>query len=374
MTAAAGARHTPNSHSRDHGPVAVLATPTDDVIRETKPEGARHGEVDIVTAMTDGTFQHELPDAECELADRHEVPLLRKIASLTAVILPPLGLIAAMVLLWGVAFNWIHLVLLLGGYLLTAIGITAGYHRLFTHKSFEAVAPVKALLGVLGSMAVQGPILGWVATHRMHHQHSDRHDDPHSPHVRASDRADAGRRRGLWSRIRMFYHAHIGWFFTPDPPQEVMDRYVPDLQRDRLTVFLSKHFGTWVLLSLLIPGAIAWAVTGTWVGGVLGVLWGGAVRIFMVHHITWSINSVCHLWGTRPFKSNDHSRNNVIFGILAMGEGWHNNHHAFPASARHGLRWWQLDISYLFIRVLELFGLVRDVRVPGPDRIAAKLR
>lgn len=329
----------------------------------------------IVAAMTDVHYVGALdPTDDDDGMHQVAVPLGRRIATLTAVILPPAALAAAITLLWGVAFDWIHLWLLIGGYLLTGIGITVGYHRLFTHKSFEAVAPVKAALGIFGSMAVEGPVIGWVATHRMHHQHSDKHADPHSPHVRTDEHGHPIEHTGVMGRIRGFLHSHIGWFFTPDPPKEVLDRYVPDLQADKLTVFISKHFFTWVLLSLIVPGVIAGLVTQSWIGGLLGVLWGGGARIFLVHHITWSINSVCHLWGSRPFKSADHSRNNAVFGILAFGEGWHNAHHAFPASARHGLRWWEFDSAWLFISTLKVLGLASNVKLPSPERIESKRR
>jgi stearoyl-CoA desaturase (delta-9 desaturase) len=154
---------------------------------------------------------------------------------------------------------------------------------------------------------------------------------------------------------------------------ENLEKYVPDLQKDPLVRFISKTFFVWTLLGLIIPAAIGGLVTGTWMGVLLGFLWGGLARIFLVHHVTWSVNSVCHLWGSRPFRSHDHSRNNALFGILAFGEGWHNNHHAFPASAKHGLRPWQFDLSYTVIRALELVGLARDVRVPTPERQEAKL-
>ncbi|CAG0978732.1 stearoyl-CoA desaturase (Delta-9 desaturase) [Phycisphaerales bacterium] len=287
--------------------------------------------------------------------------LLARTASLVVVVVPLIGLVTAVALLWGTGFSWVHLGLLVGGYVLTALGITVGYHRFFTHKSFETNAVVKAVLGVLGSMAVEGSIMHWVATHRRHHQHSDRDSDPHSPNTHGG---------GLWEMIKGVYHAHIGWFFTPAPVN--MERYVPDLAADGVTRWVSRLFPLWVALGLLIPGGIALAITGSWIGAGLGVLWGGVVRVFLVHHVTWSINSVCHLWGTRPFDSRDHSRNNVIFGILGLGEGWHNNHHAFPTSARHGLSWWQIDIGYMVIRTLEFFGLARAIRVPAPDRIAGR--
>ncbi|MFM9995063.1 MAG: acyl-CoA desaturase [Phycisphaerales bacterium] len=289
-------------------------------------------------------------------------PLATRALNLTAIALPFAGFVAAIALLWGWGFSWLHLGLLLGGYLLTAIGVTVGYHRLFTHKSFETNAVVRAILGVLGSMAVEGPILRWVATHRSHHQHSDRDDDPHSPNTHGD---------GLWALMRGLYHAHVGWLFTASPK---LDRYVPDLQSDSVVRWVSRLFPLWAALGLIIPGGIALAITGTWSGALLGLIWGGLARVFLVHHATWSINSVCHLWGTRPFDCHDHSRNNVLFGIVGLGEGWHNNHHAFPSSARHGLRWWQIDASYLVIRGLALVGLARNIRIPSPERIAAKRR
>jgi stearoyl-CoA desaturase (delta-9 desaturase) len=288
--------------------------------------------------------------------------LLNRTLSLLAIMLPLAGLVAAVVLVWGWGFGWMHLGLLVGGYVLTAFGVTVGYHRLFTHKSFETNGVVKAVLGILGSMAVEGPILQWVATHRRHHQHSDRPDDPHSPH---------GHGEGVFEFIKGIYHSHVGWFFTPLPRD--MDRYIPDLAADKVTRRVSKLFALWVALGLLIPAGIALAITGSWMAALLGLLWGGLVRVFLVHHVTWSINSVCHIWGSRPFDSHDHSRNNFIFGVIGFGEGWHNNHHAFPTSARHGLRWWQIDLSYLVIRGMELVGLARAVRVPAPERIEAKL-
>jgi stearoyl-CoA desaturase (delta-9 desaturase) len=246
-------------------------------------------------------------------------------------------------------------------YTVTGLGITVGYHRLFTHRSFETVRPVEFLLAVLGSMAVQGPVLKWVAIHRRHHQHSDRPEDPHSPHHRGG---------GITGVLAGFWHAHIGWIFRTDCPD--LRRYVRDVRSDGLIRVASRLFGVWVFLGLLIPTILGGALTGTWSGALLGLLWGGLVRIFLGHHVTWSINSVCHLWGSRPFDRGDQSRNNLVFGVLGLGEGWHNNHHAFPSSARHGLRWWQLDLSYLAIRALESLGLAWRVRVPAHEKIVAK--
>jgi stearoyl-CoA desaturase (Delta-9 desaturase) len=288
-------------------------------------------------------------------------PLAARTVNLLAVLVPLAGFIAAMVLLWGVGFSWLHLALLASGYILTAIGVTVGYHRYFTHKSFETNPVVKAILGILGSMAVEGPVIRWAATHRLHHQHSDRHDDPHSPHTHGI---------GLWATIKGMFHAHCGWIISGK--QHDLAKYVPDLESDAVVRSINRLFPLWVVLGLLIPAGIAFAITGTWTGALLGFLWGGLARVFLVHHATWSVNSICHLWGTRPFSSHDHSRNNPIVGILGLGEGWHNNHHAFPASARHGLRWWEVDISYMIIRLMVLCRLASNVRVPSPERVAAK--
>ncbi|MHC5023982.1 MAG: acyl-CoA desaturase [Planctomycetota bacterium] len=296
--------------------------------------------------------------------DEHELKsawLKLRLVNLAAVTIPFAGLVIAVVLLWGVAFNWIYLALLGGMYLATAVGITVGYHRYFTHRSFSTPRPVAAILAALGSMAVEGPVLQWAAVHRRHHQHSDDHDDPHSPHTHGA---------GFWGTVRGMWHAHMGWLFRAHP--RGLTRYVRDLRQDPLIRRMSRLFPVWVVLGLLIPAALGGLLTLSWTGVLLGFIWGGLVRVFLVHHVTWSINSVCHIWGARPFRCHDESRNNAIFGVLAMGEGWHNNHHAFPTSARHGLRWWELDISYLIIRAMALVGLARDIRIPSPDRIAAK--
>ena len=292
-------------------------------------------------------------------------PFLARLATLIVIVVPQMALAAAIWMIWDTPSLWLTVGMLLGGYVLTVLGVTIGYHRLFTHKSFKASPILTLVLGILGSMAVEGPILEWVATHRRHHQHTDRPDDPHSPHVHGTT---------FLSLMRGMAHAHVGWFFSKAPTPEFMQRYVPDLQADRLVSIISRLFPLWVALGLLIPFGIAFIVTGTWVGAFMGLVWGGLLRVLLVHHVTWSVNSVCHLWGQRPFNTHDESRNNPIFGVLALGEGWHNNHHAFPTSAKQGLEWWQIDVSYLIIRLLWAIGLVRDIRVPPPERIAAKRR
>jgi stearoyl-CoA desaturase (delta-9 desaturase) len=276
------------------------------------------------------------------------------------VTVPFLGLVAAIVFLWGRGFSWVDLALLVGMYALTGLGITVGYHRLFTHRAFETNRVVQFVLAGLGSMALQGPLLWWVATHRRHHQHSDMPEDPHSPHHQG--RRILGLLRGVW-------HSHVGWVFRPDPPN--LSRYVKDLHQDRPLRVASALFPLWVVVGLVFPAVLGGLLTGSWMGALFGLLWGGLARIFLVHHVTWSVNSVCHLWGRRPFKNDDQSRNNFLFGVLALGEGWHNNHHAFPTSARHGLRWWQIDISYWFIRALAFLGLAWNVKQAGHRPVSA---
>lgn len=271
--------------------------------------------------------------------------------NLSVVILPFVGFVAVIVSLWGRGFNWVDGGLLLGMYVLTALGITVGFHRLFTHRAFETNKAIQFLLAVLGSMAVEGPLLKWVAIHRRHHQHSDTSEDPHSPHAHGD---------GLLALFCGVWHAHMGWFFEPDSPN--LAHYVKDLHQSKLLRSASRLFPLWAILGLLIPAALGGLLTGTWMGVLSGLLWGGLARIFLVHHVTWSINSICHLWGSRPFKTGDQSRNNFVFGTLGLGEGWHNNHHAFPSSARFGLRWWQIDLGYWFICALASLGLASRVK------------
>jgi stearoyl-CoA desaturase (delta-9 desaturase) len=247
------------------------------------------------------------------------------------VLVPFLATLLAIWMLWERAVRWSDLILLASGYALVVLGVGMGFHRMLTHRSFQPHPVVKGVLLLLGSMALEGPALDWAATHLKHHAHADQQGDPHSP-------------------VEGLFHAHIGWIlhdFSNDP-----QIYCRSLTTDPLVCFMSRTFALWVLLSLLIPFAI---------GGWSGLLWGGLVRIFLVHHVTWSVNSICHTFGRRAFETRDRSRNEWVVGLLAFGEGWHNNHHAFPRSAFHGLRWWQFDLSGYLIRVLEKFGLVHEV-------------
>jgi len=261
---------------------------------------------------------------------------VKKIVMLVVVIVPFLATLFAIWLLWDRAVNWTDLALLVAFNVIGGLGVTVGFHRMLTHRSFHPHPVVKSILLAFGSMAVEGPALEWAATHIKHHGHSDRDGDPHSP-------------------VEGFWHAHMGWMFNRSPADPNV--YCRNLVKDPIVVFVSRTFILWVVLSLVIPFAI---------GGWTGLLWGGLVRIFLTHHITWSVNSVCHTFGKREFETRDQSRNEWIVGLLGFGEGWHNNHHAFPRSAFHGLHWWQFDLSGYVIWTLERMNLISDVYRVSP--------
>jgi stearoyl-CoA desaturase (delta-9 desaturase) len=302
------------------------------------------------------------PTAEAtpHLEPPQRLSLATLLGTLGVVVVPFLGLVTGIVLLWDWGFGWVELGLLLGMYLVTGLGITVGFHRLFSHRAFETNAVMEFVLVAVGSMAVQAPLPRWAAFHRLHHRHSDQPLDPHSPHYHGL---------GLLGWLRGLWHAHLGWCFRADPPN--LSRFVRDLHANRTVRVANSLFLVWVALGLLIPAVLGGVLAGSWRGAVLGFLWGGLARIVLVHHITWSVNSLCHLWGQQPYRSHgDDSRNNILCGIFALGEGWHNNHHAFPSSARHGLRWWQLDVSYWAICAFALVGLAHNVKLPSPRALA----
>jgi len=281
-----------------------------------------------------------------------------------AVVVPLLGAAIAMWMLWGRAFRPVDVVLLISLYVLCAFGTTIGFHRYFTHKGFEARLPVKVTLGILGCMTMQGPIIQWVTDHRKHHALSDQPGDPHSPHV--------GHGSGVMGRVRGFAHAHVGWMFT-NLGMEYGRVYGKDLYEDRVIVWIDRLYLVWVALSLGIPFAIGYALGG---GSVLlgleAMVWGGLFRIFLYQHATFSVNSICHMFGRQDYRSRDEARNNWIVALLVFGEGWHNNHHAFPVSARHGLHRFQLDVSWWVIRALERAKLVWNVKTPSGDQLARR--
>jgi len=282
---------------------------------------------------------------------------------LVTVITPLVAFAGAVVLFWGRGITLLDLMLCGGMYAVTMLGITLGYHRLFTHRSFKCVPAVRVALCIAGSMAAQGPVFFWAACHRRHHKCSDEAGDPHSPHHDG---------HGLWESVRGLWHSHVGWMFSHEPENYV--RLVPDMIRDRQLMALNRFYFLWIFLGLVLPGAIAFAITGSGHAFLTGVLWGGLVRLFLVHHSTWSINSICHLFGSTPYDTGDHSRNNLVCALLTFGEGWHNNHHAFPTSARHGLRWWQCDVVFMMIRAMAAMKLAWDIRLPSAEQIAVKTK
>jgi stearoyl-CoA desaturase (delta-9 desaturase) len=265
---------------------------------------------------------------------------------------PAVALVVAGWLAWGGTLYWQDLCVLAITYTLSGMGVTVGFHRLFTHRSFKTTRTVRALLAVLGSTAAEGPVIEWVATHRKHHCFSDRPGDPHSPHV---DRA-----AGWRGALRGLAHAHVGWMFRGKDMANPA-RYARDLLADRDIRVISRTFPLWVLVGLAVPFGLGAAMTDSVEGGLTGLLWGGVVRLLLVHHVTFSINSLCHFFGRRPFATRDESRNLAWLAPIAFGEAWHNNHHAFPTSARHGLGRWQLDPSAWVITALERCHLAWDV-------------
>jgi stearoyl-CoA desaturase (delta-9 desaturase) len=284
-------------------------------------------------------------------------------ANLAAVLLPFVGFVVAIVLLWNSVIGWSDLVVFALMYALTCFGITVGFHRMLTHRAFETYRWLKATFAVLGTMAVEGPAITWVADHRKHHAYADEDGDPHSPHV--------GHGGGLLGGLKGLWHAHMGWLFRFEGRAEPR-RYAADLVKDRAMRVISALFVPLVGVSLALPFALGWLLTGELRGALTGLLWGGAVRIFLLHHMTWSINSVCHFFGSRRFRTSDQSTNVFWLAIPSFGESWHHNHHAFPTSASHGLRWWEIDPAALVIRALERVGLVWNVVKVSPERQAAK--
>jgi len=286
-----------------------------------------------------------------------------QLANVVVIALPLAAVVLAGGLAWGGSLHWQDLLVLVITYALTGLGITVGYHRLFTHRSFETTRAVRAVLAVLGSMAVEGPLLEWVSTHRQHHRFSDQAGDPHSPH--------AERAPGWRGAVRGLAHAHLGWMFRGQD-QANPGRYAKDLLADRDLRFISRAFPLWVLAGLALPFGLGIALTGSLLGGLTALLWGGAVRIFLLHHATFSINSLCHFFGRRPFATGDESRNLGWLAPLTFGEAWHNNHHAFPTSARHGLGRHQPDPGAWLITALERSRLAWKVVRITPERQEVK--
>jgi stearoyl-CoA desaturase (delta-9 desaturase) len=280
-------------------------------------------------------------------------------SNLAGVLIPFLGFVAAVVLLWNTLVDWSDLAVMLIMYVLTGFGVTLGFHRLLTHRSFQTHKPVEYAFSILGSMAVQGPVISWVADHRKHHAHTDKDGDPHSPH---------GHGGGLKGALAGLWYAHMGWLFDRAGQAEY-ERYARDLHEDRGMRFIHRTFLLWLLVGLLLPAGLGYLIDGT----LTGALWGGAVRIFVLHHFTWSINSVCHFFGSRRFAVEDESTNVFWLAPFTFGESWHHNHHAFPRSAVHGLRWWEVDPTAYVIRAMRRAKLAWNVVEISPERQRQKL-
>ena len=281
----------------------------------------------------------------------------------TITVLPFVALGVVCWQVWSDLLRWSDVAVFLIMYLLTGLGVTVGFHRHLTHRSFATSRRMRGLLAILGSMAIEGPVTAWVADHRKHHAFSDREGDPHSPHV------DHG---GGWGgALRGLFHAHVGWLFI-HTHRGNKARYTPDLQKDPVVSWVDRTFVLWVTVGLLLAFALGWAIGGSVGAGLTGLLWGGGVRMLVVHHVTYSINSLCHFFGEKRFATGDESRNLLWLSLPTFGESWHNNHHAFPTSAAHGLRRRDPDPSAAVIWVLERLGLVWDVVRVAPERQAKR--
>jgi stearoyl-CoA desaturase (delta-9 desaturase) len=288
----------------------------------------------------------------------------QRVGNILGVALPVVAFAAAIVLLWNDFVGPEALAIMVLMYLVTGgLGISVGFHRLFAHRSFEAVRPVRGALAIFGTMAMMGPIIRWVTNHRKHHSFTDTEGDPHSPHL--------GDRTGVLGSLTGLWHAHVGWIFRDDrAPRE---RYARDLLADPLVAFVDRTAALWVALGFALPFALGLAVTASLEGALIALLWGGPVRIFIVPHLTFSINSLCHFTGRRRFATGDESRNVSWLAPLAFGESWHNNHHAFPSSAFLGLRRRELDPGGWVIRGLARLGLVSSVKHPSAHGQELKL-
>jgi stearoyl-CoA desaturase (delta-9 desaturase) len=275
------------------------------------------------------------------------------------VVLPLLALLAAVPLAWGWGLSWTDIGLAVGWYAVSGLGVTVGYHRLFTHGAFKANRALRIALAIAGSFAMEGPVIDWVADHRRHHAFADRDGDPHSP-WRFGTSAGAV--------ARGFVHAHVGWLF--DRNRTNAARFAPDLVADADIRKVSESFMVWATISIGVPAVMGGLITWSWWGALTALFWAGLVRVAVLHHVTWSVNSVCHIIGARPFAARDKSANFWPLAILSFGESWHNLHHADPTCARHGVLRGQVDISARLIRWFEQLGWVWQVRWPTPERLA----
>ncbi|MEU0534614.1 acyl-CoA desaturase [Amycolatopsis tolypomycina] len=279
----------------------------------------------------------------------------------TFLLVPFVALLVAVPLVWGWGMTWIDLILAAAFYVFATLGVTVGFHRYFTHGAFKASRPLRVVLAIAGSMAVQGSVIFWVASHRRHHAFADREGDPHSPWLFGTSPS---------ALLRGFWHAHMGWMFGREVTNA--DRFAPDLVADADVRWVNRYFWLWITLSLALPAVLGGLLSWSWWGVVTAFFWAGLVRIAFLHHVTWSVNSVCHLIGERPFASRDKAANFWPLALLSMGESWHNSHHADPTCARHGVLRGQVDVSARVIWAFEKLGWAKDVRWPRMERLAAK--
>jgi stearoyl-CoA desaturase (delta-9 desaturase) len=289
---------------------------------------------------------------------------LERRVNMAAVFIPFAVFLVAIPLLWGHWVGWSDIAVFALMYLLSGFGVTVGFHRMLTHRAFQTHDFTRHLFAFLGSLSVQGPVIDWVADHRKHHAHTDVEGDPHSPHV-GHGHGVAGALAGLW-------HAHVGWLWRTHGEARA-SKYAKELLEDRTMRKLNRRFPMIVLVSLALPALLGGLLTMSWKGALTGLIWGGFVRIFLQHHVTWSVNSVCHFFGRRRFDVEDQSTNVFWLALPSFGESWHHNHHAFPRSAAHGLRWWEVDISAMLIRAMRRTGLAWDVVTIAPERQEKKL-
>jgi stearoyl-CoA desaturase (Delta-9 desaturase) len=310
------------------------------------------------TALTEdrgGPKADDVEPVKHETADR--------IATGTVTVVPFLALGVVGWQLWNDLLHWSDVTVFLIMYVLTGFGVTVGFHRYLTHRSFKTGKTVRAVLTVLGSAAIEGPVISWVADHRKHHAFSDKEGDPHSPHV--------GHEGGWKGAFTGLIHAHVGWLFI-HTQRGARRRYAPDLLKDPVVSYVDRMFVVWAVGGLGLAFVLGYAIGGTLTAALTGLLWGGGVRLLVVHHVTYSINSLCHFFGRRRFNTGDESRNLLWLVPFTFGESWHNNHHAFPTSASHGMSRWAFDPAWLVIRLLEITGLAWDVVRVDPARMARK--
>ena len=294
------------------------------------------------------------PTADDIQITEHET--LDRIATGTVTAVPFIGLGLVVWQTWAEALRWSDVVVFAIMYLISGLGVTVGFHRLLTHRSFKTKPWLRATFAAMGTVAIEGPVISWVADHRKHHAFSDQEGDPHSPH--------AGHEGGFRGALKGLLHAHVGWLFI-HTQRANKERYAPDLMKDPKIRFIERTFLWWVLGGLAVPFVLGGLIGGSWHSAWTGLLWGGLIRVLLLHHVTYSINSLCHFFGRRRFDTGDESRNLAWLAPLSLGEAWHNNHHAFPTSAAHGMRRWEVDPSAAVIWMLEKTGLAWDVnRIP----------